>query len=438
MKQKKTMRLWQMLTILILSVVLLITMFLPAYHINPDTLQKGMEKAQAEENYYKDDAERDKDIKWYKKKFNKALKKEKKENETDNSTISGLKLMTKSLTDIRYNGKYDEDYAKSKNGMGEEIYNALNKKHTMTRVLLWMVYGVLLVVMLLTVLGYCLRWNKYIPLIIDAVYGALAAVSFAVLRFGTISGVNEEVRTLTENLIGYEFNNINTDKFTTGFVSVAFLVGMLVALAILVTSVLSMFFGKQIQENSDEENVVSDSLDDWDGDWNPGPPEKKTDFQPGGKNILYSGDQKGVDPFVGSSDVTIPVNNQVQHVTPQNLDPQPFIRKEPVRQREAAGKVQCTKGTTSGAVGYTLPQDRKVVVGKSPRQANLVIVNNERISNVHCTIRYSAATNSYTVRDHSTNGTFVNGVRLPKESVIEYPAGTVLSLADGKVEITLG
>ena len=438
MKQKKTLRLWQMLTILLLSVVLLITMFLPAYHINPDALQKGMEKAQAEENYYKDDAERDKDIKWYKKKFNKALKKEKKENETDNSTISGLKLMTKSLTDIRYNGKYDEDYAKSKKGMGEEIYNALNKKHTMTRVLLWMVYGMLLVVMFLTILGYCLKWNKYIPLIMDAVYGVLAAISFAVLRFGTISRINEEVRTLTENLIGYEFNNINTDKFTNGFVSAAFLVGMLAALAILVISVLSMVLGNQIQENSDEEELIPDSLDDWDRDWNPVPPEKKADFHPDGKNILYSGNQKGVDLFSGGNDVTIPANNQVQDATPQNLETQPVVRKAHVRQREAAGKVQCTKGMTSGSVGYTLPQDRKVVVGKSPRQANLVIVNNERISNVHCTIRYNAATNSYMVRDHSTNGTFVNGVRLPKESVMEYPAGTVLGLADGKVEITLG
>ena len=87
--------------------------------------------------------------------------------------------------------------------------------------------------------------------------------------------------------------------------------------------------------------------------------------------------------------------------------------------------------------GYKLPADRKVIVGKSPQNATLVI-HDPHVSNIHCSIRYRAETNSYIIKDHSTNGTFVNGIRLGKEVAVEYPAGTVLSLADGANKITLG
>ena len=125
MKQKKTMKLWQMITLLILSVVILVTMFLPAYHIDSDALKKGMENAQIEDNYYKSENARDKDIRWYAKKFNKAINREKKENGTDNASISVLKLMTNSLAEIRYNGKYDEEYTESE--MGSKTYDADRK-----------------------------------------------------------------------------------------------------------------------------------------------------------------------------------------------------------------------------------------------------------------------------------------------------------------------
>ena len=67
-----------------------------------------------------------------------------------------------------------------------------------------------------------------------------------------------------------------------------------------------------------------------------------------------------------------------------------------------------------------------------------MVINNQHVSNIHCSVRYNAAHNSYIVKDHSTNGTFVNGARLPKDTAMEYPAGTVLTLADGSNKITLG
>lgn len=443
MREKKVMKLWQMIVILVLSLLMFVTLFLPAYHITPDTLQKGMENAQEKDDFYENDEKRDEDITWYKKKFKKKLNKEKKENETDNETISTLNLMTKSLTDIRYNGKYDEEYAKSDKGMGEENYKALNKKHTMTKMMLWFVYGMLLVVILITILGFCLKWNKYIPLGIDTAYGGLSVIAFAILRFGTIRGIADEIRAVTEQFIGYEFNNIDTAKLSSCFLSSAFLIGLFVALALLLVSIVAMVTGKQVYEVSNEEDEKS--FDDWDRDWDISKEQKRGNFGPNEKTVAYREDTQGVNPFRDDkvmediskqntvpSDIFKPDNGKVA----QKQQKQPATKQPAVK--SAVGKVRCTKGMTSGVAGYALPQDRKVIIGKSPRQANLVIVNNTSISNVHCTIRYNAQKNTYSVRDHSTNGTFVNGMRLPKDAPMEYPAGTVLTLSNGSVEITLG
>lgn len=117
--------------------------------------------------------------------------------------------------------------------------------------------------------------------------------------------------------------------------------------------------------------------------------------------------------------------------------PQPEPKPEPVMAViPKSGRVKCTQGVAMGQ-GFKLPEDRKVIVGKSPQNATLVIYD-PHISNVHCSIRYRDETDSYIVKDHSTNGTFVHGVRLAKDVAMEYPAGTVLSLADGTNKITLG
>jgi hypothetical protein len=102
----------------------------------------------------------------------------------------------------------------------------------------------------------------------------------------------------------------------------------------------------------------------------------------------------------------------------------------------AMGKVVCTKGVAKGT-GLSLPEDKKVVVGKNPQSSNLVI-NNPKVSNIHCSVRYVPASNTYIVKDHSKNGTYINGQRLQNGVPITLHAGTVLSLADGSDEITLG
>ncbi len=441
MKQKKTMKLWQMITLLILSVVILVTMFLPAYHIDSDALKKGMENAQIEEDYYDNDEDRDKDIKKDTKWFEKKADKEKKENGTDNASISVLKLMTKSLSDIRYNGKYDEKHTKSK--MGKETYDALNKKHNMTRIFLWSVYSLILVIILIIILGYGLKWNKYIPLAISTVYGVLVTAAFAVLRFAAISGVKKEVGELTKDFIGAKarFVNVDSAEIASGFIAYGFLLGLIAGGAFLIVSVISMFTGGQAEDDY-MEGMDLDAGDDWDRDWNP----TRTSVSQEARGAGYSGDMQGVDPFRGEQNPQPGVGLQDDR---PNTIPSPSVTPAPSpapEQSPAAapvplvrsGKVLCTKGMTAGSSGYSLAPDRKVIVGKSPHQANLVIINNTHISNVHCTIRYESDTDTYIVKDHSTNGTYANGTRMQKGVPIKYPSGTVLSLADKSVEIRLG
>ncbi|HBZ63149.1 MAG TPA: hypothetical protein DEO89_00710, partial [Lachnospiraceae bacterium] len=119
----------------------------------------------------------------------------------------------------------------------------------------------------------------------------------------------------------------------------------------------------------------------------------------------------------------------------QPKPPTPPVVKQPPVQN--LGRVRCIQGN-SNVPGYKFPEQNKIIVGANPSKCQIVINGAPHVSNIHCSIRYRSQTNTYIVKDHSSNGTFVNGARLPKEQAMEYPAGTVLSLADGSNKIRLG
>ena len=105
-------------------------------------------------------------------------------------------------------------------------------------------------------------------------------------------------------------------------------------------------------------------------------------------------------------------------------------------QTATMGKVQCIRGSAKGQ-GFQLPANSKVVVGKNSDKANLVI-NDSRVSNVHCSIQYNAENNTYIVTDLSTNGTFLNGTKLQKSVPVTCQAGSRITLVDDSNEILLG
>lgn len=102
----------------------------------------------------------------------------------------------------------------------------------------------------------------------------------------------------------------------------------------------------------------------------------------------------------------------------------------------AVGIVQCVKGIATGQ-GLQIPADCKVIIGKSAQKANFII-NDKHVSNVHCSIRYNPTNGMYTLIDHSSNGTFVKGNRLQKDTPTAFSAGTIVDIADGNNQIKLG
>ena len=82
----------------------------------------------------------------------------------------------------------------------------------------------------------------------------------------------------------------------------------------------------------------------------------------------------------------------------------------------AAAKRSSITGVSGFFAGKSidLPAGRPMIVGRDPQQAQLVFpAEMSEISRVHCIITYDAASQSFTVEDRSTNGTFfVNGQKI--------------------------
>lgn len=89
------------------------------------------------------------------------------------------------------------------------------------------------------------------------------------------------------------------------------------------------------------------------------------------------------------------------------------------------GEVTCLTGEFEGG---TFEVEDSLVIGKDARQCN-VVLSNKTVSRVHCIIRYIPATDTYTVKDVSRNGTyFNNGQRLTKDYEMQVPRNTVIYL----------
>lgn len=96
----------------------------------------------------------------------------------------------------------------------------------------------------------------------------------------------------------------------------------------------------------------------------------------------------------------------------------------------------CMRGRLPGLTGslagrsFELIPGRSVELGRNPAEVSL-IVRGEKISRIHCTVQYNGKDLGFNVTDHSRNGVFVNGVRIPY-NVPTYVSGkSIVALADG-------
>lgn len=414
MKQRNTMKLWQMLVLAVTCVGLLIDMFLPLWNIN------GTKMVDWYMDMTNEIIEQDIDIPWMDKsalksvleyqgddkqkllekwaeQMDEAIEKAEETVGINICSLSGIGYVTMDVNAFLIGHKEytQDDLEKLEKKLEEKNSKDLEAKQQITKgkVTFAIEYFGTGIILLLILLVFFLKWNKYIASIISSVFGFLSMGFYALYWWGIPWVILNEVE---DKELAEQLQPVITSLWSS-VVGMGVMLGFIFGALLFVMGIISCFVGKP-------ESIPNPI---------PTPIPTPEPF-----------------PFPGPNPFPNPTPNPFPLPDPPKPEPKP----EPPKPK--AGQVKCTQGVAMGQ-GFKLPEDRKVIVGKSPQNATLVI-HDQHISNVHCSIRYRAETNSYIVKDHSTNGTFVQGVRLAKEIAMEYPAGTVLSLADGSNKITLG
>lgn len=94
------------------------------------------------------------------------------------------------------------------------------------------------------------------------------------------------------------------------------------------------------------------------------------------------------------------------------------------------GSIMGISGAYAGAI-FRIDPEENITIGRDPKTSHIVVDEGcELVSRTHCTVKGSSQTGYYCVTDHSRNGTFVDGERLPKDTAVFVPKGSVLYLGD--------
>lgn len=447
MKRKNTMKLWQMLTLAILLFAVVMSMFLPVISIKGTKVLKATQDATKEVVNEKTSGlgsllnggewENDEYIEKMGEEFDEIIKHGEEQMGINLSSLSGISFIMMDTNALLLSDK-DYNIKKLEKAEQEEIFNRVRGTITTFKILLAIVYFGAIIILTFILLSFFLKWSKYIMSIISSVFGVVISIIFAISRWGiplklvNYSDVLEDEvgEILDKGGIGFLFNGSElvepaVKSLWGAILGMGVMTCFILGILICIMGILTCIIGKA---SVPVRSVIAPGFDSgWGSSVQGGFGSDGFDaggFGQGGFG-LGGGGQFQPGPIFP------PVNNTVKR------DPDPVVKQEPPKPpKPKCGRVKCTQGAAMGQ-GFKLPEDRKVIVGKSPQNATLVI-HDQHVSNVHCSIRYRQETDSYIVKDHSTNGTFVQGIRLAKEVAMEYPAGTVLSLADGTNKITLG
>ena len=352
--------------------------------------------------------------------------------------------MTKGYVKLFLGEETANDESAMEDLKSDDTVSAAMRGYTVGRVVFWVIYVVILLAAVLNLVAFCAKLAKMIPLLFETVIGVLSLAFFGYMRFGLIGSLVKSASGLAGGLgsmVG--LGSAVSDDAVQGMLSkvlgslfgVPFMILMLGgAFLLVVTSILFMFIG---QPSAANQSSFAGSVPE--PAYNPAPaPAPMVSPEP--TPVVNPAPAPAVNPtpVVNPAPAPAPVVNPAPApaVNPAPAPAQAARPAQAASAQQAMGQVRVVKGVATGQ-GFALPQDKKVIVGKNPQKSNLVIAD-PHVSNIHCSIRYIAATNRYIIKDHSSNGTFVNGVRLQKDTAMEYPAGTLLCLADGSNEILLG
>ena len=464
MEQKKTMNLWQMIALVVLLAGVTISMFFPV--LNP-TGQKMVSSFETFSQNHEEDEKIGGACKAYLKKIEDDSKREDWEASCDSKLddlegedkdeallfpANGVEFLNKSfildggIKKIEeYQDEKEEDLSKYQNSV-LSIYNSYNT----ARVAMGIVYFMPLLLIVLVILSYCLKWNKYIMAIVSAVFSLIGTGISGVIYFMAPKMVSIEDDAIDGIIhkfvwkdgffdLGSHYKDFSSELLSTLWKAMrgnGFLITAIIFLLVLVMAIVTMAVG-----NSQQNDVVNGPSNLGGGSYSggmggygdiPNGPGGYGNIPngPGGYGDIPNGPG-------GYGDIPNGPGGLNQFVTEQK--PKKVVKQEPIPQPpvQQLGRVRCIEGNAN-VPGYKFPEENKIIVGANPTRCQIVINGAPYVSNIHCSIRYNAQKNTYIVKDHSSNGTFVNGARLPKDQAMEYPAGTILSLADGSNKLRLG
>lgn len=95
-----------------------------------------------------------------------------------------------------------------------------------------------------------------------------------------------------------------------------------------------------------------------------------------------------------------------------------------------AGSIMGISGAYADAI-FRIDPDENITIGRDPKTSQIVVDEGcDLVSRTHCTVKGNAKTGGYSVTDHSKNGTFVNGEKLPWGETVSVPRGSILYIGD--------
>lgn len=200
MNGRKTMKTWQMIVAVVLLAAMLITIFLPAIHLNGKSLRKALEKVVSGEMVDQTAELAGIDMDEIEDQIDQAIQTAEKAGDIKLTSISFGNIMTRDA------GRYfwvDED----KTSDQTEILKSLKSVYNTLRIILWIVYIAAILVIVLTILGFVFEWSKYIPLGISAGYGLAVAGIFGFLRF-VMPGTLAKIIFSKKHLRKFRFQNL--------------------------------------------------------------------------------------------------------------------------------------------------------------------------------------------------------------------------------------
>lgn len=127
--------------------------------------------------------------------------------------------------------------------------------------------------------------------------------------------------------------------------------------------------------------------------------------------------------LINPDDLAKMINNIVVQIEGEKKQSQPAVQKyEPA--------LLGISGMYAGS-SFPLTPDQPVILGRDGATAQIVFSQGaQKISRRHCEVMFNSQTQQYRVTDFSSNGTYVNGGRLPANSPVMLARGTQISLGD--------